>query len=86
MAFEEHRVSKIILDEAMRAKLAGLSGPVEVCAPDGRLIGLFVPSDEFVRSVYDWAKSEVTDEELDRVSRETGGCTLAEFKKRQGWS
>jgi hypothetical protein len=78
-------MSKIVLDDATRAKLAGLTGPVEVCAPDGKTIGLFVPSDDFTRSVYDWAKAEVSDEELDRVSRETGGRTLAEIKKRLGW-
>lgn len=79
-------MSKIILDDAMRERLAGLSEPVEMCAADGRTIGHFVPSDEFIRSVYEWAKSEVTDEELDRVRRETGGRTLAEIKKRLGWS
>jgi hypothetical protein len=79
-------MSKVILDDAMRAKLAGFREPVEMCTSDGRTIGHFVPSDEFIRSVYDWAKSEVTDEELDRVSRETGGSTLQEIKKRLGWS
>jgi hypothetical protein len=83
---EDGSVSKIIFDDAMRAKLAGLSEPVEVCAQDGRTIGHFVPSDEYIRSVYEWAKSEVSDEELNRVSQETGGRALAEIKKRLGWS
>jgi len=85
-ALEDQGVSKIIFDDAMRAKLAGLSEPVEVCAQDGRTIGHFVPSDDYIRSVYEWSKSEVTDDELDHVSRETGGHTLAEIKKRLGWS
>lgn len=79
-------MSKIILDDATRAKLSGLSGPVEVCSSDGKTIGHFMPSDEFIRSVYDWARTEVDDEELERVSRETGGRTLGEIKKRLGWA
>jgi hypothetical protein len=79
-------MSKIILDDVMRAKLGGLTEPAEVCAPDGRTIGHFVPSDEYIKLVYAWAKAEVSDEELDRVSRESGGSSLAESKKRLGWS
>ena len=82
-------MGKFIPDDDMRAKLGELGGVVEVCDPTGRTLGYFVPSvpsDSYTRAVYDWAKAEVSDEELDRASKETGGRTLAEIKKRLGWS
>ena len=83
---EGNHMGKFVPDDDMRAKLGALSGVVEVCDPSGRTIGYFVPSDTYTRAVYDWAKTEVTDEELNRVRQETGGSTLADIKKRLGWS
>lgn len=79
-------MGKIVLDDALKAKLAGLTQPTELCDTDGRPVGHFLPYDDFIRETYEWAKTEVTDEELDRASREEGGSTLAEIKKRWGWA
>ena len=77
-------MSKIVLDEQLKAKLDGLNRTVEVEDANGRLVGQFVPQEEYIKLVYAWAKSEVSDEELDRVRQETGGRTLSEIWKRLG--
>ena len=79
-------MSKIILDDDLRKRLNGLTEPVELCDESGRVLGLITPYDDFIRETYEWAKTEVTDEELDRASQEPGGSTLAEFKKQMGWA
>jgi hypothetical protein len=77
-------MSKIVLDDELKAKLNGLDKTVEVEDTNGRLVGQFVPQEEYVKLVYAWAKSEVSDEELDRARKETGGRTLSEIWKRLG--
>ena len=79
-------MGRIILDDELRSRLNGLTEPVELCDAGGRVLALVTPCDEFVRETYEWARTEVTDEELDRVSREPGESTLGEFKKRMGWA
>ena len=79
-------MGKIVLDDALKAKLNGLNQTVQVEDASGLAVGQFVPQEEYLKLLYAWAKAEVTDEELDRASREPGGMTLAEFMKQQGWS
>lgn len=74
----------IVLDNDLKAKLNGLSETVPVCEPDGTTVGQFVPQDEYLRLLYRWANDQVTDEELDRASRETGGRPLGEIGRRPG--
>jgi hypothetical protein len=77
-------MSAIVLDDDLKAKLNGLKETVEVQDATGRSVGHFVPHEEYVRLVYAWAKAEASDEELDRVRKETGGRTLSEIWKRLG--
>ena len=76
----------IVLDAELKAKLNGLNETVPVCEPDGTTVGQFVPQGEYLRLLYRWANDQVTDEELDRASREPGGLPLAEVWKRLGRS
>jgi hypothetical protein len=79
-------MSKVIVDDDLGAKLNGLEADVELCAPSGESLGFFVPRDEYVKRVYAWAKAEVSDEELQRISEEPGGRPLADIWKRLGVS
>lgn len=76
----------IILDDELRTKLNGLNETVELCDPAGKTIGQFVPQDEYVRLLYAWAQAQVSEEELDRASRQPGGRKLTEIWRRLGRS
>jgi hypothetical protein len=77
-------MSKVILDDVLRAKLNGLNEQVEICDETGRTVGHFVPADFFKELLYTWANAQVTDEELEQARRQTGGRPLAEIWKRLG--
>ncbi len=77
-------MNQITLDDELKAELNGLTRTVEVRDTDGKTLGQFVPQDEYMRLLYAWAKAEVSEEEPDRVSRETGGRPLSEILKRLG--
>jgi hypothetical protein len=71
-------MTKVICDEAMRAKLDHGDEQVEVCDESGRTLGYFLPASTYERAAYEWANAEITDEELDRAEHEPGGYTTAE--------
>jgi hypothetical protein len=37
-------MTKVVLDPTFAGQLAGFTAPVELCDPDGRLLGQFVPT------------------------------------------
>jgi hypothetical protein len=74
-------MSKVIVDDELRAKLNGLNADVEFCEPNGRQIGVFIPADEYKRMVHTWLQAQVNDEELERACQETGGRPLTEIWK-----
>lgn len=72
-------MSKVVLDDDLRAKLNGLNEEVEVCDAAGRTLGRFLPEQEYWRLMYDLAKAEFSDDaELEEARRESGGMTTAE--------
>jgi hypothetical protein len=77
-------MDKVVLDDALRSKLNGFRTSVEVCDETGHTVGQFVPQELFLKLVYAWANAQVTDEELDRISQEPGGRSLAEIWKSLG--
>ena len=81
-------MSKIILDEDLRARLNGLDRTLEVCDEDGHTVGHFLPAAEYRKLLYAAvnASCKVSDEEMDRRRQEGGGMSLAEFWKRMGVS
>ena len=69
-------VDKIVLDDNLRSKLNGLNETIEVCSPDGKTVGQFVPQKEYMRLVC----AEVTIEELEEAMKDlSGGCTTDEL-------
>jgi hypothetical protein len=77
-------VSQIILDDDLRAKLNGLNATMEVREPTGRVVGHFVPEAEYLKLIYAWAKTAVTDEELDKARNSGPGRPLADILKQMG--
>ena len=66
----------LIADAALRARLAGLTGPADIVDEDGRKLGRFTPE-----PFCPWDPT-LTPEEADRIADAPGRCTLAEIWKR----
>jgi hypothetical protein len=81
-------MSKITLDESLRAKLNGLDEELELCDESGQTIGHFLPEDAYQRMLYRLAEAQcpTTPEELARLREETGGSTLKEIWSSLGQS
>jgi hypothetical protein len=77
-------MSKVILDDDLRAKLNGLNETVPVCEPTGETVGHFVPHEQYMKMMYALAKTQVPLEELKRRAAEPGGMKLADFWKKIG--
>ena len=74
-------MTKVVLDESVRAKLHNVD-EVELCDDLGRKLGHFLSEQLYHRLLYDWANARVTDEELERRRRQPGGRALAEIWAR----
>jgi hypothetical protein len=77
-------MEKIILDEALRAKLNGLTRQVEVCDPAGQRVGVFVPADDYRMLLTAVGDALFTPEEEEEAARQTGGRPLADIWKDLG--
>jgi hypothetical protein len=77
-------MSKLILDDDLRAKLNGLTETVDVCEPSGETVGYYVPHEQYMQLMYALAKTEVPLEELKRRAAKPGGKSLAEIWKTLG--
>jgi hypothetical protein len=74
-------MSKLVLDPELRAKLNGLNEEVEVLDEKGKVAGHFLPTSIYHKLVYACANAQITDQELEQISREPGGRPLAEIWK-----
>jgi hypothetical protein len=48
-------MSKVILDDTLRAKLEFHNGPTELCDADGKAVAYVLSADEYMRVQYDLA-------------------------------
>jgi hypothetical protein len=78
-------MSKITLDANLKAKLNGLSEPLELCDESGATVGHFLPETTYLAYLYAWVKTQVSDEEIKKLLNQQGGRTLAEIKNSLGW-
>jgi hypothetical protein len=70
-------MSSIIVDAALSSKLGQQFQPVELCDPDGRVLGQFIPKIDL--SQYEPLEPQVSEEELDRRQfQETESYTTEE--------
>ncbi len=79
-------MSKVVLDEALKSKLNGLTEPTEVCDEAGRTVGQFLPQDLYRDLIVAWSKTWISDEELERLEKQQGGRPLVEIWKDLGRS
>jgi hypothetical protein len=81
-------MSKVILDPELKARLDGLSQPLEICDPDGRTLGRVLPESVYRRLLYAAAEAACphSKEEQERRRQETNGRSRAEFWQSLGVS
>jgi hypothetical protein len=71
-------MTRLLIDEPLRSQLNALDGQAEFCDDKGSVLGYFVPASLRQQWLYDWAAAQLSDEELERRSREPGSKTTAE--------
>jgi hypothetical protein len=76
-------MGKVVLDADLRAKFNGLNEPMDVVDESGRVVGLFVPTDQD-KARYANLTIPYSEEEIERRLHEEGGCTLDEIWKKLG--
>jgi hypothetical protein len=77
-------MTKLVADHKLGSSLKRVNEAVEVCDEQGATLGHFLPKEQYVRLLYDMAKSDISDDELQLRLQEPGGSTLAEIWKRLG--
>jgi hypothetical protein len=77
-------MTQIKIDESLKQKLGGLDQSVELCGPDGRVLGRYLPEKEYHEILYGSVEIPYSDEEIARFRAERGGCSLEEIWKRLG--
>lgn len=75
---------KVTIDNSLREQLDLLHEEAQLCDETGRTIGYYLPESLRHRMLYNWARTEVSDAELDQARDEPGGATLAEIWQRLG--
>ena len=78
-------MEKLVVTPEAYAPFFRASGNLELCDPSGHTLGYFVRSDDRIiddPAIYEWVKSQISDEELERRRREPGGRTTAEVLAR----
>jgi hypothetical protein len=75
---------KVTIEKSLREQLDRLHEETQLCDESGRTIGYYLPESLRHRMLYEWARAEVSDAELDRARDEPGGSSLAEIWQRLG--
>jgi hypothetical protein len=70
-------MSIIILDPSLLAQLDAIKEQADLCAPDGKVIGRFIPASRAEQA--DQGGPRITEEELQRRLQAGGGRPLAEI-------
>jgi hypothetical protein len=69
-------MGKVLLDDALKARLNGMNEPVEIRDQNGNIVGHFLPEESYRKLVYAAAESACPfgPEELERRRHEAGGA------------
>jgi hypothetical protein len=77
-------MTQIHVDDSLKEKLSGLKQSAEFCSTDGKVLGRFLPEEEYRSILYDSVEIPYSDEEISPFHAERGGCSLEEIWKRVG--
>jgi hypothetical protein len=80
---EEGDMGRITLSESALGELEGVSEPVDVCDPSGKVRGRFIPQPEEEPELVTLARKVFDLKEVDRrITQEKQGYTTEEVKER----
>ena len=79
-------MSRVTIDDAIRAKLNGLNEDLELCDENGNILGHFLPQREYLHLMILEAEAQCpyTKEQLEEFRKEKGGRKLSEIWKSLG--
>jgi len=77
-------MSKVIVDNELRAKLKGSLSGVELCDQSGRALAFIVSPDEYRQLLYARARERHSDAEIERLQKQTGGRPLDDILRDLG--
>ncbi len=77
-------MTQVQIDQALQEKLGGMNRSVELCSSDGKILGRFLPEEEYREILYGSVEIPFSKEEIARRRSETGGSSLEEIWKRVG--
>ena len=75
-------MTRVVVDASRHVKLPQVDSSFEFCDESGRTLGFFVPVLDRLGPLYDWARTEFTEEEIDRARQEPRGLTTAQVLAR----
>jgi len=71
-------VPKVTLDSALRATLGNIDTELALCDEQGQTVAHVLPAATFNRLIYAWARSQLSQDEIEQARNEPGGMTTAE--------
>ena len=74
-------MNRLLIDDALKSELDKLNSRTEICDKSGHIVGYYTPAAEHERKLYEWAKAQFSEEELERRAQEPGGKTTVEVLK-----
>lgn len=77
-------MTEIQLDSVSEQQFYAATSRVPVRSTDGKVIGHYIPEDEYIKMLYATYKCDLSDEELARRAAEPGVYTLEEIWKQLG--
>jgi hypothetical protein len=77
-------MSEVTLHRDLRATLNGLHEPIEIRDEAGKLLGMYLPLEEYRKLLYRGVEIPLTADEIQRRRQQKGGIPLHEFWKRMG--
>lgn len=77
-------MSTVTLDQELRSRLNGLNEAIEIRDEAGKVLGMYLPLEEYKKILYRGVEIPFSPEEIERRRKETGGCSLQEFWQRMG--
>ena len=75
-------MTRVVVDTNVLAKLNNLNSELELCDESGVTLGHFYPAADRKRQLYDWAKTAISEEEIEAACRQPGGVTTEELLAR----
>lgn len=75
-------MTRVVVGASLQVTLPQVDSSFEFCDESGRTLGYYLPAPDRLGSLYDRARREFTEEEIERARREPCGPSTAEVLAR----